>query len=452
MTKTEVLGDRAIVVGSGVGGIFAAGALRPFFREIVVLEKDELPSGPEFRKGVPQGPHGHIVLKRGENIAEDLFPGFRDRLREAGGVVLDTGRDMARYAFDKWSSPVDLGMTISSQTRPLLEYVLRESLSRSANVEIRAESRFLGFLHDSDRVRGVRLQGNDGSAEELEADLVVDASGRATQTPRWLKENGFGEVETERIGIDLCYVTGIFTTDETDDGRPRLCTIGQTPPAVRGGTTLPVEGNRWMITLSGRGDDVPVPEIGAFLDYAKSLPDSCVYDRVAAGRLEGSLRRFKTPESFWRHYERMPAFPDGLIPIGDAVAGFNPIFGQGMSVAAVDAEALGLSLGERAASGEGLSGLHSLVLPKICETIGEAWDGPATIDFLYSSTIGERPADYEQRRAILFAMQEMAEEDDDLRRAQFEVGNMLQSRTTLFSADVVASLQKYLAAETESAQ
>lgn len=146
----------------------------------------------------------------------------------------------------------------------------------------------------------------------------------------------------------------------------------------------------------------------------------------------------------------MSGFPDGLIPIGDAVAGFNPMFGQGMSVAAVGAEALGLSLAERAASGEGLSDLPSLVLPKICEAIAEAWDGPATMDFLYPSTVGERPADYAQRRAIFFAMQEMAEEDEDLRRAQFEVGNMLRSRTTLFSPDVVARLQKYLSAESGS--
>ncbi len=445
-----MLGDRAIVVGAGVGGIFAAGALRSFFREVVVLEKDEVPQGAAFRKGVPQGPHGHIVLKRGENIAEDFFPGFRDRLREAGGVELTFGRDMARYAFGKWSASLDLAMTISSQTRPLLELVLRDSLLMNRNVEIRAECRFLGFLSEANRIRGVRIQRSGGVTKDLEADLVIDASGRATKTPGWLAANGFGEVETERIGIDLCYVTGLFEAGAVDDGRPRLCSIGQTPPAVRGGSSLPVEGNRWMVTLSGRGDDGPSTELGAFVEYAKSLPDSCIYDRISAGRLEGSLRRFKTPESFWRHYERMSGFPDGLIPIGDAVAGFNPMFGQGMSVAAVGAEALGLSLAERAASGEGLSDLPSLVLPKICEAIAEAWDGPATMDFLYPSTVGERPADYAQRRAIFFAMQEMAEEDEDLRRAQFEVGNMLRSRTTLFSPDVVARLQKYLSAESGS--
>jgi 2-polyprenyl-6-methoxyphenol hydroxylase-like FAD-dependent oxidoreductase len=199
-----------------------------------------------------------------------------------------------------------------------------------------------------------------------------------------------------------------------------------------------------MITLSGRGDDVPTPEIGAFLDFAKSLPDACVYERIAAGRLEGRLHRFKTPESFWRRYERMPEFPEGLIPIGDSVAGFNPIFGQGMSVAAVDAEQLKLVLDERAAAGAGLSGLHREVLPKVAETIGEAWEGPATLDYLYESTQGVRPDDYPTRRAIFFAMQEMAEQDEDLRRAQFDVGNMLAPRASLFTADVVARLKEYL--------
>ncbi len=450
MTMDTGLGERAVVVGCGVGGIFAAGAIHRHFSEVVVLDKDDLSSGPSFRKGVPQGPHGHIVLKRGENIAEAMFPGFRDALRAAGGIELVTGRDMARFAFGKWSEPLESDMTVFSQTRPLLEHVLRESLASIPNVTIRSGSRFSDFLFDGGRIHGVVVDREAGVREEIEADLVIDASGRGTGTPRWLEGHGFGEVETERLGIDLCYVTGVFSTDHFEDGRPRLCTVGQSPPAVRGGSALPVEGERWMITLSGRGDDVPSVDPEAFLEFARSLPDPCVYERISDGRLEGSLRRFKTPESFWRKYESMPDFPEGFVPIGDAVAGFNPIFGQGMSVAAVEAERLGLSLDARAESGRGLAGLREEVLPAISAAIAEAWDGPATIDYLYDSTVGERPPDYPIRRAVFFAMQEMAEEDPMLRQLQFEVGNMLKPREALFSADVQARLQERLAGGLEA--
>jgi 2-polyprenyl-6-methoxyphenol hydroxylase-like FAD-dependent oxidoreductase len=157
------------------------------------------------------------------------------------------------------------------------------------------------------------------------------------------------------------------------------------------------------------------------------------------------LRRFKTPDSFWRRYELLSEFPEGLLPIGDAVAGFNPVFGQGMSVAAVDAEQLGILLESRVASGEGLDGLHEPFLAAVSEAVSEAWEGTAIFDLLYDSTDGPRPADYPLRRAMFMAMQELADEDEELRRMQLEVGNMLRPRASLFSADVVARLQERLA-------
>ena len=440
----EALGARALVIGAGVGGLLAAGALSRHFREVTILEKDVLPSESAFRKGVAQGPHGHVVLKRGENVAEAFFPGFREALRAAGGIELQMGLDMARYTFGKWSKPIRSGINVSFQTRALLEHVLRQSLLSRPNVAIRTQKRFSGLTLDGGRVQGVVVMGPDRAPEQIAADLVVDASGRGTATPRWLEDHGFGTVHVERLGIDVCYVTGLFATDGFDDGRPRVCTVAQTPPAGRGGAIMPVEGSRWMVTLIGRGDDVPSTEMGEFMDFAKSLPDSCVYERIAGARLEGRLRRFKTPESFWRRYERMPEFPEGLIPIGDAVAGFNPLFAQGMSVAAVDAEHLANLLAARADSGAGLRGLHRDFLPKVSEAVEEAWEATATFDMLYDTTRGERPKDYPQRRAIFLAMQELADEDEDLRRAQLEVQNMLAPRTSLFSAEIMTRLQERL--------
>ena len=255
--KHNRLGQRAIVIGAGVGGLLSAAALCPFFEEVVIVEKDDLPSDPSFRKGVPQGPHGHIVLKRGENIAEDFFPGFRRTLAEAGGVELRMGRDMGRFAFGKWSAPVRSDVTVLSQTRPLLERTLRERLVRMSGVQIRERSRFAALAFEDGRVRGLGVESADGVVEDIDADLVVDAAGRGTSTPKWLEANGYGVVPTDRLGIDVCYVTGLFETDSFEDAYPKLCTIGDTPPAGRGGAALPVEDGRWMITLNGRGADLP---------------------------------------------------------------------------------------------------------------------------------------------------------------------------------------------------
>jgi len=442
MTANNILGTRALVIGAGAGGILAAGALSRHFSEVVVIEKDVFPSEATFRKGVPQGPHGHLLLKRGENISEAFFPGFRDALISAGGIELGMDKDMARYSFGKWSKPVRSDIMLLSQTRPLFEQVLRESLLKTPNVSIKTQTRFSDFIFESGAVQGIVVEGSDGALERLEADLVIDASGRATKTPRWLEDNGFGAVQTDRLGIDLCYVTGVFAAKDFEDGRPKLSAIGETPPAVRGGVALPVEGNRWMVTLSGRGDDVPSTDLEQFLAFAKALPDPVVYDRIANAPLEGNLRRFKIPESFWRRYESLPQFPDGLLPLGDAIAGFNPVFGQGMAVAAVDAEQLAEVLEARTTANGGLTELHKDYLPKVSKVIQEAWEGTATFDLLYEATKGVRPEDYPQRRAIFLAIQDLSDDDEDLRRKLFEVGNMLIPRESLFDADLVARIRE----------
>lgn len=446
MVSDKYLGDRAAVIGAGIGGLLAAGALRDFFREVVVLERDNLPDQPADRKGVPQGPHGHAVLKRGENVAESLFPGFQAALKEAGGVIVDSDVDVARYESGDWAPSAGTGLKISSQSRALLEHVLRERVRDCDNIVIREGVRCSDFILSDGRVQGVQVDCGGLQDEKLNADIVVDASGRAASTHLWLERNGFGKVPVERLGINLVYVTGIFSTESFVDDMPILCALREDPPNTRGGSTMPIEGNRWMVTLSGRHDDVPPLDMDGFFDFAKALPHSLVYDRLRASKLEGRLRRFVIPESFWRHYEQMEKFPSGLIPIGDAIAGFNPVFGQGMSAAAVGAEQLQIALATKLEAGEGLEDLHESYLPSIAEAIGYAWSGTATLDLMYDSTEGERPDDFPQRRAAFLAMQELAREDLEIRRLQTLVGNMLEPPSVLARPDIAARLQERMGA------
>lgn len=447
MPSKSAMGDTAIVAGAGVGGLFAAGALRRHFREVILIERDSLPAESDFRKGVPQGPHGHAVLKRGENIAESLFPGFRDALKKAGGVEFDLDRDAARHDFGDWRKPANSGLKIFSQSRALLEHVLRQCARACDNVVIRENATVTGYLTSGGALTGVTLQTGQGKVEELRADLVVEATGRSGTLPEWLSKNGFGAVPDEKLGINLVYVTGIFATDSFEDGKPLLCTLREAPPKVRGGTAMPIEGKRWMVTLSGRQGDVPPIDLDGFREFAKSLPDSTVYERLCNGRLEGRLQRFIIAESYWRHYEKMAQFPERLIPLGDAVAGFNPVFGQGMSAAAVDAEHLRIVLDQRAEAGAGLNGLSKDYFPRIAEAVGAAWNGTATYDLMFESTQGIRPDDYPQRRAAFLAMQELAADDAELRRRQTLIGNMLEPPSSLYTPELLTRLQAHLAAK-----
>jgi len=431
--------------------LFAAGALRRHFHEVILIERDILPVQVDFRKGVPQGPHGHAVLKRGENIAESIFPGFRNALKKAGGVEFDLDKDAARHDFGDWRKSANSGLKIFSQSRALLEHVLRQCACACDNVLIRENTTVTDYLTSDGALNGVLLKSGQGKTEELHADLVVEASGRSGTLPEWLSQNGFGDTPIEKLGINLVYVTGIFATDTFEDGRPLLCTLREAPPKVRGGTAMPIEGNRWMVTLSGRQGDVPPIDQEGFREFAKSLPDPAVYERLSNGGLEGRLQRFIIAESYWRHYERMAQFPERLIPLGDAVAGFNPVFGQGMSAAAVDAEQLRIVLDQRAETGTGLDGLSKDYFPRIAEAVAAAWNGTATYDLMFETTQGIRPDDFPQRRAAFLAMQELADDDAELRLRQTLIGNMLEPPSSLYTPEIIARLQAHLAAKSGKA-
>lgn len=447
MSSRQILGETALVVGAGVGGLFAAGALRHYFRQVVLLERDKLPQTVAFRKGVPQGPHGHAVLKRGENIAEDFFPGFREALRRAGGVELNIDHDAGRFEAGSWSQSADSGITISSQSRALLEHVLRQRALACENIVIRDGVRVSDLLLSEGQVSGVRIELGQGKSETLSGDLVVEATGRSGELPTWLANNGFSDMPTESLGINLVYVTGIFRAESFADGKPMVSMLRESPPGKRGGAVMPIEDTRWMVTLNGRQGDVPPIDMDGFLAYAKSLPDPVIYDRIRNSKLEGRLQRFIIAQSYWRHYEQMAQFPERLIPLGDAVAGFNPVFGQGMSAAAVDAEQLKHVLDARASAGGDLTALHQDYFPRVAEVVGAAWNGTATYDLMYDTTVGERPDDYPMRRAAFLAMQELGAEDKQLRRQQIRVGNMLDAPATLFTEEVLNRLQDKIAAQ-----
>ncbi|MBV1876502.1 MAG: hypothetical protein KUG79_02555 [Pseudomonadales bacterium] len=208
---------------------------------------------------------------------------------------------------------------------------------------------------------------------------------------------------------------------------------------------MPIENCQWMVTLNGRKGDVPPLDQAGFTAYAKSLPATAVYDRLNRSKLVGRLKRFIIAQSYWRHYEQMATFPSNIIPIGDAVAGFNPVFGQGMSAAAVDAHELKKCLHQRATSSDNLAGLHHDYFNAIQDTVSAAWNGTAIYDMMYDSTQGTRPDDFPQRKAAFLAMQELADADPAIRLKRLLIGNMLEPGSSLYTEEVLEQLQTKMA-------
>jgi 2-polyprenyl-6-methoxyphenol hydroxylase-like FAD-dependent oxidoreductase len=272
---STLIGKQAVVIGAGMGGLTAAGALADHFDQVLVLERDTLPSQPTHRAGTPQARHVHGLLLSGQRALGELFPGFEQDLARAGAVPLRAGLDIRveRPGYDPFPQR-DLGWSGYAVSRPTIEHTVRRRVESRANTTLRQRCRVTEMLArpNGEAVTGVRCENGDGASETIMADLVVDASGRGALTIALLQSIGRPLPKETTIGIDLGYATCIFAIpDDAPTDWKGVMSFGQAPQNSRGGLMLPLEGNRWMVTIGGRHGDVPPGDAEGFLTYARSL-------------------------------------------------------------------------------------------------------------------------------------------------------------------------------------
>jgi 2-polyprenyl-6-methoxyphenol hydroxylase-like FAD-dependent oxidoreductase len=440
MSRSSAMGREAVVVGSGLGGLVAARVLSDYFEHVTVLERDPLDRGADARTGVPQGKHLHALLAGGQRVLEELFPGFRDDLDRAGAVRIRTGLDLLveRPGFDPFPQR-DLGFCSSSLTRPQLEYCVRRRVEAIDGVRIEPGCRVLGLLATDDGagIRGVQFN-RSGRSETRNADLVVDASGSGELTLAALRDGGHPGVRETTIGVDLGYSTAIFDIPpDAQQGWSGVLHLPQAPQTSRAALLTPIEGERWMLSLGGRSDEHPPGDETGVREYAATLRTRTVADALASAKMVAGVERYRFPESRLRHFERLDAFPRGLLPIGDAICRFNPIFGQGMSVAAIEAHALGQVL---AASAQGDGALALAWRPyfrKVAEIIEAPWAMAAVPDLVFPSTVGERPADLARSLRFVIALTRATAVHPDIHKLSAEVQHLLRPRGSLMEPHVL---------------
>jgi 2-polyprenyl-6-methoxyphenol hydroxylase-like FAD-dependent oxidoreductase len=428
---STLIGKQAVVIGAGMGGLTAAGALADHFDRVVILERDTLPSEPTYRTGTPQARHVHALLLSGQRALSELFPGFEQDLALAGAVPLRVGLDvrMERPGYDPFPQR-DLGWFSYAVSRPTIERAVRRRVESRANTTLRQRCRVLEVLasQSGKAVTGVRCA-NDNANETIAADLVVDASGRGALTLALLQSIGRPLPEETTIGIDLGYATCVFDIpDDAPTDWKGVMTFGQAPQNSRGGLMLPLEGNRWMATIGGRHGDVPSGDAEGFLTYAQALRTPTIYNAISrAKRLEG-VARYGFPESVRRHFERVDVFPSGLLPIGDAICRFNPVYGQGMSVAALEACLLQRLLERLGGDSDPIARLAPTFFAEVQALIETPWS-VAILDFMFPDTRGQRPADFESTLKFGIALTRLAAEDPAIHKLTAEVQNLLKPRS-----------------------
>jgi 2-polyprenyl-6-methoxyphenol hydroxylase-like FAD-dependent oxidoreductase len=425
------IGEQAVVIGAGMGGLTAAAALSDFFAKVIILERDDLPPEVVGRPGVPQGRHPHALLAGGQQALEELFPGFSDDLLAAGAVRFTAGLDtrVERPGYDPFPQR-DVGLTIHAMSRALLEFVVRRHATRPDNIECHAncDVREIIATDDGAAVQAVRFRNGDGETETLAADLVVDASGRGMPTLNFLQANGHALPPESTIGVDGRYSTGTFAIPENAPGDWKS-TIHVPDPRVdsHGALLLPIEGGRWIVVVSALHGDAPPADTAGFIDWTRSLRTPTLWNALRDAEPLGQIARFAFPGSVRRHFGRLRAFPRGLLPVADAVCRLNPVFGQGMSVAAQEARVLKDLLRMSAGQHDPLAQLAPAFFAALETVIDTPW-GMVSADFAWPQTRGERPPDFEGAMKFGGALVRLAAREPSVHKLMTEVQHLVKPR------------------------
>ncbi|MED3536910.1 FAD/NAD(P)-binding protein [Bacillus toyonensis] len=342
--------NKAIVIGGSMAGKFAAKALSTSFKEVIILEVGDKWDGKASRKRVPQSDHPHVLLKGGEKAIEELFPTITNELIEAGSIINNFTRDLKWHQFGLWKQPFIGEVHMIQQSRPLLEWHIQKRIDQVSNITITYKTLVNGLLVDGklNKVCGVKVKYLEtGMQEEVYADIVVDASGFGSKSMEWLREYEI-EVQEEKVRIDLFYTTRMFQLKENEE--LDCCNMLMSPsfPENPYGVLIQtIEDNRYFVTFSGYANEKAPQTDNEFYDFAEnlSIPNVTEFLNKAEGITD--IKTYKIPYQVRRRFDLVNNVPEGLLVVGDAQCRFDPVFGQGVSVAAMEAHQLQLLLQSR---------------------------------------------------------------------------------------------------------
>jgi 2-polyprenyl-6-methoxyphenol hydroxylase-like FAD-dependent oxidoreductase len=441
------LGDHAIVIGGSIAGLVTARVLADHFTHVTIIERDRFPNMPAFRKGVPQSRHLHGLLERGQVLLENLFPGLGAELTGPGARVLEMPSDILLLSPVGWHRRFRPGLKFLSCSRELLEWSIRRRLAAMNKVRFLEGHDVMGLLTNSDRtsVTGVQVRNRDedafGALKELQGALVVDASGRHSRAPEWLEALGYSQPQETIINSFVGYASRYYTPPQDFQADWAMLFLQPKPPDIpRAGVIMPLEGNRWLVTLVGAAKNYPPTDEAGFLDFARSLRSPILYEVIKNAQPISPISGNLGTQNHLRHYERLPRWPERFIVLGDAVCAFNPVYGQGMTVAVQEAILLDKTLREQRLhypDGD-LVGLSRHFQRQLAKVIAPAWLLATGADYSYPTTEGGRRGLFARlMHPYIKQVAKVSTVDPDVGRALFAVTNLVSPPITLFHPQVL---------------
>ena len=413
----------AVVLGGSLAGLLTARVLADHFDKVTLVERDAYKETTDPRKGIPQANHVHGLLMRGCQILEELFPGLQDELVAAGAPLVDLANEIAWFTRAGWGVRFPSGLNVLTFTRPLLDLHVRRRLADNPRIEILDNTDVLRLIPDANpnHLAGVLIcpRASDSDrrvANVLRADLIVDTTGRASRAPRWLDDLGYEPPEEIVIDANLGYASRLYRIPENFHGEWQCSFVQAAPPErKRGAILFKVQDNRWLVTLIGGGGDHPPSDELGFLDFVRSLPVSTIYDAIRMAEPLTPIKTHRATQNRLRQYERAE-LPENFLLLGDAVCAFNPVYGQGMTTAALGVLTLQKSLLEQNGSLNGLSRRFQKRLAKVNET---PWMLATSEDYRYGEIVGGSPRLMTQVHAPLHGPRDPACDAFNCRCARF---------------------------------
>ncbi|MFB8280178.1 FAD-dependent oxidoreductase [Nocardia colli] len=422
----------AVVLGAGIAGLLAARVLSDHFAQVTIFERDTV-EGVDVRRGVPQARHLHGLLDRGRTIIEQLYPGFTSEMAERGATTAEALVGTRWYVGGLRVAPSSTGLTSVMATRPLLEAVLRQRTLATPGVRL-CEGAARGLIGDAHRVQAVSISGTYGTQAHA-TDLVVDATGRGSRAPVWLTALGAQAPAEDRLEVDLGYASRLFRRTPGQLGE-HSSVIVSTGANGRGGGAIRVEGDRWHVTLAGMlGDHPPTDPVG-FAAFANTISSPDIHDIVTSSEPldEAVPHRFRSPVR--RRFERLGTVPQGFLVLGDALCSFNPLYAQGMAVAAQQVMALRDCLHDGAESAD----LPTRFYSAASKVVDVAWQLSAGADLSHPGVLGPRTPRTRLTNAYVARVQRAAHVDPLVARTFLRVANLVEPPTALLHPRIASRI------------